>query len=260
MKALKQDLKGRVAKGLNYGIEAIDDILSHLSLTYNQFITLRSKYSDLMHYSSINTLSYEQLELGFDKIRSQLLRLIDTLSEEDINKQTIQTEMTNNALPYRRSNFFQLLEVHYKNLEKIGFTVNEDYNQNTQEWIKRRTTGREAIFHIYDNLSYSFKRAAEQSEATLKQHFQKYFSSEYGAFEVYLKNVNQLLSYILEQQEEQLFFLNTLKSSLSKYELAMIYYYGLTDIDPAFSKMATQAKLFTNSALQTVLITVDDNR
>ena len=50
---IKKELKGRVAKGLNFGVEAVDEVLQADSELYNQFILLKSQYNDLMYLSTI---------------------------------------------------------------------------------------------------------------------------------------------------------------------------------------------------------------
>ena len=61
---IQSDLKNRIAKGLNFGIEAVEEVLDPTSSIYNDFVLLQSKYNDLMYISSMNTLPYEQIEIG----------------------------------------------------------------------------------------------------------------------------------------------------------------------------------------------------
>jgi len=253
MNNLKSDLKGRVAKGLNYGIEAMEDILNPTTTAYNQFIALKSKYSDLMHFSSINTLSYEQLEIGFDKLRNSLLLLVDGLSDNDFRKQSVNIEISNKSLSYRRTNFFQLLEIHFQNLEKISHRITDYYDRVQDKWEYRRVEGREAIFHIYDALQYNFKEKQENTPENLRLYFKDFFTKEYGAIEVYLKNLSHILSYILAEEVEQGFFIHTLKAVLSKVELAMIYYYAFSGIDLQF-KTYTDLVELVEEPLRQVLI------
>ena len=54
---VKNELKSRVAKGLNFGVEAVEEVLQSSSDLYNQFVLLKSKYNDMLYMSSLNTLS-----------------------------------------------------------------------------------------------------------------------------------------------------------------------------------------------------------
>ena len=59
-----------------------------------------------------------------------------------------------------------------------------------------------------------------------------------------MKTVKFILSYILEEEMEQTFFLNVFKSILSSYEQACIFYYALSKIDPEFDEVLKKADLF----------------
>jgi len=81
---IKLELKTRIAKGLNFGIEGFEEVVNASSNLYNDFILLKSKYNDLMYLSSMNTLPYDQIELGLNRLRSSLLGLIDHLEESNL--------------------------------------------------------------------------------------------------------------------------------------------------------------------------------
>ena len=49
---VKEELKSRIAKGLNFGVEAVEEVLQSDSDLYNPFILLKSKYNDLLYKSS----------------------------------------------------------------------------------------------------------------------------------------------------------------------------------------------------------------
>ena len=71
--------------------------------------------------------------------------------------------------------------------------------------------------------------------------------------EVYFKNVKHLLSYILDSEIEQQFFLNTLRSLFSRFELAFTFYYALSEVDPEFRKILKNSRM-VDEALRKVLI------
>jgi hypothetical protein len=104
---IQTELKDRVAKGLNFGIEATEEVLRPSSPVYNDFILLKSKYNDLMHVSAMNTLPYEQIELGLDRLRNNLLRIIDQLEEGVMERQEVSADLKVQSLPTRRDELLQ---------------------------------------------------------------------------------------------------------------------------------------------------------
>lgn len=250
LKLLKTDLKERIAKGLNFGMEALEDVIEPSSDIYNDYILLKSKYNDLMYISSMNTLPYEQIEIGMDRLRSNLLNLIDKLAEEGLKKGQVDTDLKVQALPTRRTNFFKLLDIHFINLQSISFV--QIYNTEEQ-----RTIGREALVMYYQSHE---RRAARPDKGANKdflervtKQFYDFYKNETGMFEVYFKNIRHLLSYTLESEIEQQFFLDTLKSLFSRYEMALIFYYALCEIDPAFTSLVIKSKLLDPSIRDTLL-------
>ena len=240
---MKAELKGRIAKGLNYAIEAVEEVLAPDTDRYNQFVLLKSKYSDLMHYSSINTLPYQELELGFDKLRNNLLQLVNALEPGDFKKDTIAADLKNQALPYRRENFFKLLDLLSQNLNRIHY-VGVSYNYNTKQEEEERVTGREAVYQFYRLFRNRSMDKGKDSTDAVRAMFFEYFTTENNGFDVYLKNVRHLLKYIRQDEVEQGFFLDTLQSMLSRYELALIFYYATSGVDPAFYDLSVSAGIF----------------
>ncbi len=232
---IKAELKARVAKGLNFGIEAVEDVLDPASGLFNDFVLLKSKYNDLMYVSSINTMPYDQVELGMDRLRKVLLDMIDRAHEGGLKKQQVDPGLKVQALPTRRTNFFKLLDIHFQNLEGISYT--EVYGSDVVEQSK----GREAAFKIYQGMRRKLKGKTDGQE--IIAFFRDYFEHDIGPFEVYFKNIRHILSYVMDSDVEQQFFLDTLKSLFSRYELALILYYALADIDPGFKVLAKESGL-----------------
>ena len=252
---IKKELKGRVAKGLNFGVEAVDEVLQTDSELYNQFILLKSKYNDLMYLATINTLPYDQITLGLNQLRNHLLSIIDQLEESDLEKQEVAQSYNINDLPTRRANFFKLLDIHYLNLRAITFV--EITGTNEQEIFESR----EAIFKFYQSHRRQFRNredlAGEEGTTIIKNHFKEWFSNEIGILEVYFKNIKHLLRYALANEVEQSFFLATLQSLFSRFEQALLFYYAYCGIDEEFTALVKQGGLVDDSILP-ILIRPED--
>lgn len=251
LKNIQSELKSRVAKGLNFGVEAVEEVLEPSSELYNEYVLLKSKYNDLMYVSSLNTLPYEQIEIGLNRLRSHVLAIIEKLEPSDLKKQDVDSDLKIMALPTRRTNFFKLLDIHFNNLEAIRFIeIDED-----KETIM---SGREAIFNIYQMNRRRFKNREDvQTEAglqILKSHFYELFSNETGMLEVYFKNIKHLLSYTLESEVERQFFLDTVKSLFSRFELALIFYYAICGVDPEFEGLVKKSRLIDGVDGDTLIV------
>jgi len=244
---IKKELKGRVAKGLNFGVEAVDEVLQADSDLYNQFILLKSKYNDLMYLSTINTFPYEQIELGLNRLRNHLLSIIDQLEDDHLEKQEVAQAYNINDLPTRRANFFKLLDIHYLNLRAITYV--EIFGTDEQEIFESR----EAIFKFYQNHQRKFRHredlAGNEGTAIVKDYFREWFGNEIGILEVYFKNIKHLLRYALANEVEQSFFLATLQSLFSRFEQALIFYYAYCGIDEAFTTLVKKGGLVDDSIL-----------
>lgn len=241
---IQSDLKSRVAKGLNFGIEGLEDVLDTASDTYNEYILLKSKYNDLMYVSSMNTLPYEQIEIGLDRLRSNVLAIIDKLDEKSLKGKPVDPDLKIQALPTRRTNFFKLLDIHFNNLEAVSYI--EIFNDS-----ENRYGGREGIFKFYQSFLFRFRNredlAKPQGLKAVKQDFYDFFHNEMGTLEVYYKNIKHLLAYSMESDIERMFFLDTLKSLFSRSEMAMLFYHTFCEVDPAFSQLVKETGLLDDS-------------
>ena len=244
LRKIQTELKARVAKGLNFGIEGLEDVLDPDAGLFNEFILLKSKYNDLMYVSSMNTLPYEQIEIGMDRLRSNTLNLIDKLEEGELKGQSVKTDLKVQALPTRRTNFFKLLDIHFQNLEAVRYMETFGENEDVYE-------GREAIFKWYQLHRGPFRKREDlESEEGLKEvrkYFNDYFRHESGVIEVYFKNIKHLVAYTLESEIERQFFLDTLRSLFSRYELGLIFYYALCGVDPSFTELVRQSRRLDES-------------
>lgn len=248
---VQADLKSRVAKGLNFGIEAVEEVLSANAVIYNDFVLLKSKYNDLMYLSSLNTLPYEQIEVGMDRLRNTLLALIDRMDDSSIEKEDIDPNLKVQALPARRTNFFKLLDIHFKNLEAIEYKEVFEREESIE-------VGREAIFNFYNmhrrTLIHRKEIQGPNGRAILQDYFHDYFKNETGELEVYFKNIKHMLAYALSSEIERQFFLDTLRSLFSKFELATIHYFVLSRIDQAFNTLVQESNLLQDENYRNFLI------
>lgn len=253
---IQADLKNRIAKGLNFGIEAVEEVLSPDSPIFNDFILLKSKYNDLMYLSSLNTLPYDQIEIGMDRLRNSLLAIVDRMDEKSIEKEDINPDLKIQALPTRRTNFFKLLDIHFKNLEAIEYTEVSDRIENSE-------FGREAIFHFYNmhrrTLIHREDVQGPEGRSILKTYFLDYFKNETGEMEVYFKNIKHMLAYALSSEIERQFFLDTIRSLFSKFELTTIHYFVLSCVDPTFNDLVKQSSLLKDESYKNFLIVKDQD-
>lgn len=253
---IQSKLKERVAKGLNFGIEAVEEVIDPASDLFNEFVLLKSKYNDLMYISTINTLPYEQIEIGMNRLRSNILGIIDKIESPGLKKNAVESDLKIQALPTRRDNFFKLLDIHFKNLEAIRFisVLGDD---------EELTTGRAAVFNFYQMHKRQFRNQKDKNSPEALQevqaYFRDYFENETGMFEVYFKNIQHLLGYTLDSEVEQQFFLNTMRSLFSRYEQGHILYYTLSGFNPVFAYYVRKSGLIEPD-VQEILISENHYR
>jgi len=240
LRKLKVTLKTRVAKGLNYGIEAVEEVLDPAGKMYDEFVAIQSRYNDLMYVSGMNMLPYEQIAVGQDKLRGVLLSFISGLDENSLKQEEVTAGIKDSALPTRRSNFFQLVDIHFRNLDAVKYVEVFGGVESVQ-------TGREALFSWYRTHRRKFRNDEEiqgpKGIELVKNYFADYFQNEKGTIEVYFKNIKHMMAYALESELEQAFFLNTLRSLFSRYELAMIFYFAFSEVEPGFKDLVGRVQL-----------------
>ena len=251
LKKLKVTLKSRVAKGLNYGIEAVEEVLATNGKVYDDFIALQSKYNDLMYVSGMNMLPYEQIAVGQDRLRSVLLNFISDLDESCLKKEEVASGIKESALPTRRSNFFQLVDIHFRNLDAIKYVEVFGGAESVH-------TGREALFSWYRTHRRKFRNDEElhgpKGKQLVKDYFADYFRNEKGTIEVYFKNIRHLMAYALESELEQAFFLNTLRSLFSRYELALLFYFAFSEVEPGFKDLVVRTRLMEEEVKEVLIV------
>jgi hypothetical protein len=256
-KTFKRELKQRIILGLNYGLQAIGEVLNEESLLMKEFIGFQSQYNDLSRMASQNKLAYSEVEVGFNKIRMGLIDIIDRMEARDTTQEETLPELKNNELQFRKSNFFELLDIHYSNLANVTLVMQYSYSD---EKGKDEYRGIDAIRKIYiEFFEYGFKDQASFGANVPKEipdFAFEFFDSKFPRLDPYMKTLKFILEYIVEEELEQSFFLGITKSVVSTYESLLIFYYALSNIEPDFGKLLLDTDFF-EERLQTKLIHKD---
>ncbi len=252
--SIRKEMKERMALGLNYGIQAVEEIIAPESIHSNEIINYKSQYNDLNRIASQNILDYAQIEMGLNKIRMGLIDLIDRLEMEDLRDRQELPEVQNRDLQYRKNNFFQLLDIHFVNLNQIK--VELTYSAGSAKEIDLKT-GREAMDYIYDHyMRFPVKdRKLDIVGQSVINYVQDFFE-KYTRLEVYMKTVGFILEYIKEDKVEQHFFKGVFKSILSTPEMVLIFYCALSDTIPGFKKTISSSG-FIDETIQPFLMSKD---
>lgn len=236
---LQNKLKERIALGLNYGLKSVEEAIDPDSPLHNEMVGYKSQFNDLNRMASQGLLPYREVEQGLNQIRRGLIELIDRISESDTRGTKELSAPKNNELQFRKSNFFELLDLHHSNLN--GITVFADAYHNGKE-----KQGRAAIQYIYVTyFQYDFDN---EENSDIHQdptaYSRKFFSGRYVELEVYLKTIKFILQYILDDEVEQDFFIGVMKSMLSTYEMRIMFYYGISGLDKDYAQVLRDSKLF----------------
>lgn len=252
--SIKKELKERLALGLNYGIQAVEEIIATTSVHSNEIVNYKSQYNDLNRIASQNILDYAQIEMGLNKIRMGLLDLIDRLEEQDLTDQQELPEVQNRDLQHRKNNFFQLLDIHFANLEQLTVELTYSSSHPAEKDVKR---GREAISYIFDQyFRYPVKDRNLDVSGEAGITYAQDFFGKYRKAEVYMKMVGFIIAYIQEDKVEQHFFKGVFKSILSTAELGLIFYCALSDSIPGFKNTIAESG-FIDDSIQPHLLSED---
>lgn len=240
---IKKQLKERIALGLNYGFQSLESSIGDDSQFANELLNLKGQFNDLNRVANQALLSYEQVEIGFNKIRISLLEIIDKLSAEDLAIDHEVPKPYNNELQARKQNFFQLLNIHFENLENFVFVI------TSSETGEQAHNGRAGVTMLYSEFFiYNYRNEENRAggkEVDIVEFCVRFFAYKRPQLEVYMKTIMFLLSYILDEELEQDFFLGVFRSVLSSEELALIHYFALSDSLPGFREILVKADLLT---------------
>ena len=253
---IKEQLKERIALGLTYGIKSVEEIIRSDSVLKNEFIGLKSQYSDLNNILAQNTLAYKDIEQGLNKIRMGLIGLIDRMEAGDIVQKDVLPKPRNNEVEFRKNNFFRLLDIHLSNMQAVQLKFMSSSESIPQEVH----TGREALRMIYkDFFVYDFKQPSartKQYDGDIQAYARDFFEQGFSRLEVYMNTLKFILAYVQEEEAEQDFFVGVIKSILSSPERALIFYYCLSGIDTAFHRAVLDTELLDKS-MASYLISMD---
>ena len=252
---LKRKLKERIALGLNYGLKAVGEIINNDSLLAEELLHFKSQFNDLNRLASHNQLPYEQIEIGYNKIRLGLIDIIQKMEAADTIQHQKLPKLKNTELQFRKNNFFQLLEIHLNNLEAINVVLVSDTSMGTN---KNERIGRAAFDYIYkEYFSYSLinpRRGDEELAADVAAYSNLFFAKKFISFEAYMNTVKFIIEYILEEELEQDFFLGVLFSILSRAEKALIFYYTIANIDEEFPSILLASGMFEQASAAKFLV------
>ena len=238
---IRSQLKERLALGLHYGIQSIEESLAEHSMLKNEMVTFRSQFNDLNRIATQGVLGYDQVEIGYAKMRQGLLALIDRMEANDLTIGEELPEVQNRELQHRKENFFELVKLHLSNLEAVTVRIESSWSDSRQVDIH---TGRQAFGMLYHDIfkhGFKFQRGGETLDIS---GFSKvFFEKNYPSLEVYMKTLGFILAYIQEEEVEQGFFNGVIRSLLSNAEIVMAVYYAQSNIDPQFQKLLRTSKI-----------------
>lgn len=241
LSTIKTKLKDRLALGLNYGIPSLEEALADSSVLKNDMIAFRSQFNDLNRIASQGILGYEQVEIGYNKLRQGLLEIIDRIEVNDLADQKNLPKVQNRDLQHRKENFFELIKLHLNNLEavKVRMTTSYGDERQTDERI-----GRDAMAMIYKDIfthNFKFQRGGEKLD--IQGFSRKFFDEYYSSLEVYMKTVSFILEYVKQEEVEQAFFQGVFRSLMSNHEVVLMVYYALSGIVPSFPKLLLESEI-----------------
>lgn len=240
LSTIRTKLKDRLALGLNYGVPSLEEALAGDSVLKNDMVTFRSQFNDLNRMASQGILGYEQVEVGYNKLRQGLLEIIDRIEVKDLADRENLPKVENRDLQHRKQNFFELIKLHLNNLEgvKVKMTTSYGEERNVDE-----RSGSSATAMIYkDIFTYNFRNQRDEP-LDIKAFSKMFFEEYYSSLEVYMKMVGFILKYVQQEEVEQAFFQGVFRSLLSNHEIALMVYYALSGIEPGFPKLLLESEI-----------------
>ncbi len=249
---IKLKLKERLALGLNYGLQSIEETLVNTSVLKNEIITFKSQFNDLNRIASQGILGYEQVEIGYNKIRQALLGLIDKMENADVGNKKDLPKVQNNELQNRKENFFELLKIHFTNLENVAVKLQTSFGNEYREDVR---TGRDAILFLFNDIfRYNFTQPRRGDDVSdISAYSKEFFEIKYPRMEAYMNTLGFILKYISEAEIDQGFFFGVVNSILSSAEKTMLAYFAIGNIDPGFKDLLMDSKII-NEGLKKKLI------
>ena len=243
---IKIKLKERLSLGLNYGLQSLEEALANTSVLKDEIIAFKSQYNDLNKIASQGILGYEQVEIGYNKIRQGLLIMIDKIATADLIDQNKLPSVQNTELQNRKENFFELLKIHLNNLESITVTLQTWTGDNYKEDIRK---GREAVSYLCKEIFYyNFKHPRRNVEVgTIEEYAKDWFEIRYPRMEAYMNTLCFILKYISEEEVDQAFFYGTVNAVLSSTEKIMMIYYAVAGLNSDFKELLNESGIIQES-------------
>lgn len=238
----RRQLKERIALGLTYGLKAIEEVISAKAGVFDELIMYKSQFNDLNSFASKGLFDYTQFEIGSNKIRKGLLDLIERLGAADFKETDRLPEPKNDDVQHRRTNFFQLMRLHENNLENLKFKEDLIFGSETQTTVY---TGRQLLHKVYQD--YFGRAFRENKDQEIAEYCHQFFEKDRFFLEVYFKTIGFILAYIQEEEIDRAFYLGIVQSVLSRQELAFIFYYCVSDVQPGFRELVQKSKLLDSS-------------
>jgi hypothetical protein len=200
-------------------------------------------------------LVYETLKLQRNELRLQRKDL--EFQSKEIIKQTEQLSRQNKTLETQtfENTVFHLMSLHNEILESIAFkiTIIDDSGNK----VKKNIHGRESFVEFYtiykryfnasfeDNPNFDIDTTAIQTMINSSYH--QFYEENQLHLGHYFRNLFIILKFVDKLVgEEKIFYLDLIRAQLSNYELLLLFFHCLSDIDVKFKPLTEKYALFRN--------------
>ncbi len=197
-------------------------------------------------------LFYEALRFQRTELKMQRHEL--ELQRHEIVEQTYQFKKQNETLEIQtfENTYFKLLSLHNEILESIVMEIKTGDKDKTHTY--REIRGRDCFHEYYQRYKKVFHWAFEEQskagfdESTLKriiEYSYKIFYEEYQAdLGHYFRNLFTIFKFVDSAKGNPRFYINLIQSLLSNFELLLLYFHCLSDINPEFKRLVEDYSLF----------------
>ncbi len=204
----------------------------------------------ILFYDSMNNqreeMKIQRVELGF-----QRQVMIEQNSQIKKQNETIELQTIENT-------FFQLINLHTQIVSSIDIDLYKtDSNGNNSSISK--LYGRDCFIEFYQIFKRVFNASMEKiwfddlEGDTMKQlvsySFRQFFDEYQATLGHYFRNIFIIISYVDgKEQLKQNFYVNLIKAQLSNFELNLLYFYGLSDLNLEFKRLSEKYGMFNKVA------------
>lgn len=199
-------------------------------------------------------LFYETLRIQRTEIKMQRHEL--ELQRHEIMEQTDQIRKQNETMEiqYFETTFFQLLSLHNEIVDSIELPISV-HSSSGKDAGKRILKGRDCFVEYYKIFKRVFHSSfekvspteiSEDSNKMLIEYSYRLFFNEYQAIlGHYFRNLLTIFKFIDGKDvKNRIFYVNLIHSLLSNYELMLLFFHGLSDINPEFKSMMEKYHVF----------------